>query len=90
MTDDLDRKLDAHFPPPRHCAVVQLHPAQPADTVPVQYRGCNGNCMQGRACDCVDNIDEREPISSSDRAWIVAAATASAALVCLALWLALR
>ena len=39
------------------------------DTVPTQPAplGCNGNCNQGRACDCVPDIDPpREPLSRWD------------------------
>ena len=36
-----------------------------------QFIGCNGNCSQGRACDCVADVEDvREPMTDSDRMWL--------------------
>ena len=92
---DSDRAIDAHFPPVRHRAVVipwpcDIRPQIDAqDTVPTDYRGCNGNCTQGRACDCVPDVETREPMTDTDRRWMLALYTASAALVGLAAWISL-
>ena len=39
--------------------------------------GCNGNCMQGRACDCVRGYypePPKEPMTAADLRWLLALA----------------
>lgn len=64
-----------------------LIPADPADWParrPVlPQSACNGNCNQGRACDCVPAVDSEEPMprmSEADRALAVVVYTVSACL----------
>jgi len=46
-------------------------PAALVEQVRRENGQCSGNCNQGRMCDCVADIDERDPMTPSDRAWIV-------------------
>ena len=47
-----------------------------------QIIGCNGNCNQGRTCDCVPEPDypepAREPLTGGDRVALVVIVIASA------------
>jgi hypothetical protein len=55
-----DSEFEAwHLPHMHHCA----NDAEWPDTQPA---GCNKNCNQGRACDCVDNIEAAEGITPYD------------------------
>ena len=47
---------------------------------------CNGDCAQGRLCDCADKawLSERAPMTSTD--WLAAVAMAAAVFVPVAVW----
>ena len=46
---------------------------------------CNGNCNQGRACDCTADADEWEPLSARDHLafWVPVVAVTVGALAVL-------
>ena len=51
-----------------------------------QPKSCNQNCNQGRMCDCVADVDERDPMTDGDRMWITAMFIVSALSMFGLLW----